>query len=81
MFKRLLSFLLLGSAVQSRIFDSIVGYRVGSNGVNTDTAKYPHEWEEPDAPDSVDDLFGYTATEQSDGTIDIVHCYSMRNGL
>ena len=46
-----------------------------------DTTKNPHEWGEPDAPDSVDDLFGYTATEQVDGTIDIVHCYSMRNGL
>ena len=69
------------SVAQGRLFDTIVGYRVGSNGVNVDTARYPHEWEEPDAPASLDDLFGYTSTEQEDGTIDLVHCYSMRNGL
>ena len=48
--------------------------------MNIDTSQYGH-LEEPDAPESLDELFGYTATSAEDGTINIVHCYSMRNGL
>ena len=67
------------SIVQGRLFDSILSYRHGTSAINTDTATY-QTYEEPEAPDSVDDVFGYTRTAE-DGTISIVHCYSMRNGL
>jgi len=78
---RLVSLILLTGLLEARLFDSIVGYRQGSNGVNTDTTKYPHQVEEPVAPASLDNLFGYTSSQNDRGVIDIVHCYSMRNGL
>ena len=60
-------------------FDSVISYRQGNNSINTDTATFPYE-NEPDVPDSVDEVFAYT-TSNADDSIDIVHCYSMRNGL
>ena len=62
------------------MFDSLVGYRHGTSDVNIDTAVFAFA-DEPDAPESLDELFGYTATSADDGTIGLVHCYSMRNGL
>ena len=32
-------------------------------------------------PGSVDNVFGYTAANSDNETIEVIHCYSMRNGL
>ena len=40
----------------------------------------PYEKEEPDVPDSVDNVFAYIDSA-SDDRINVVHAYSMRNGL
>lgn len=70
--------LLLSLEVQARLFDSVLSYRHGTSAIDMDISL--QESIEPDVPDSLDDLFAYTATD-NDGLIDVVHCYSMRNGL
>ena len=71
--------LLLCGSVYANIFDSFVSYRLGSNIVSNNQQRYIHE-PEIDTAQSVDEAFAYT-TAKADGTIHIVHCYSMRNGL
>ena len=71
---------LYASVANARLFDSLLSYRHGTGAINSDTSTY-QTLVEPDAPDSLDDLFGYTTTSNSDGMIQLVHCYSMRNGL
>ena len=67
--------------VRGRIFDSPVVYRQGENKINVDTATLEFEIEVPDAPASAEDVFTYTQASTTDDTIDVVHAYSMRNGL
>ena len=65
----------------SRIFDTFFAYRHGSNSINLDSARFPYE-DEPQVPSSVDDVFGYTAPDADNPSIiNIVHCYSIQNGL
>ena len=72
---------LIPATVHGKIFDSFVSYRQGTNALNEDTASWQNV-EEPDVPDSVETQFAYTSSHLSDGEqIDVVHCYSMRNGL
>ena len=78
--KALLGFILLVSISQARIFDSLVSYRQGGHAVNEDAFTIQGE-EELDVPDSVDNAFGYTKSNAEDDSIEVVHCYSMRNGL
>ena len=63
----------------AKIFDTPMAYRHGENAFNVDTARTSFE-QEPDAPNSLEQAHAYTQSNQ-DGSIDIVHCYSMRNGL
>ena len=63
---------------KARLFDSILSYRHGTSAINKDTTLQASV--EPDVPESVDDVHSYTATDEQ-GIIDVVHCYSMRNGL
>lgn len=77
----LLAAALILTIVQGKIFDSFVSYRQGTNALDEDTASWQNV-EEPDVPDSVETQFAYTSSHLSDGKqIDVVHCYSMRNGL
>ena len=72
---------LIPTVVQGKIFDSFVSYRQGTSALDEDTASWQNV-EEPDVPDSVETQFAYTSSHLSDGEqIDVVHCYSMRNGL
>ena len=61
------------------LFDSIISYRQGNNSINADTATFQYE-NEPDVADSVDQNFAFTSSN-ADDSINVVHCYSMRNGL
>ena len=61
-------------------FDSMISYRHGSNTVNIDSAFRVDE-SEPDVPGSVDDVFAYTSSNAEDDSINVVHCYMIRNGL
>ena len=71
--------LLMTHAAMAKFFDSFSSYRQGTNQPNVDTSKFFFE-DEPEAPASVDDVHTYTQND-SDGSIDVVHAYSMRNGL
>ena len=63
------------------MFDSFIAYRHGSNSINQDSARYP-VLAAPDVPKSVKNIYGYFASSaQSEDLINIVHCYSMSNGL
>ena len=72
---------ILTPRVKADIFDTFVSYRHGSNDFNIDTARFPYETEIKRAPASIDEVHVYTQSHDEDGSIDVVHCYSMRNGL
>ena len=63
------------------MFDSFIAYRHGSNAINEDPARYP-TLAAPNVSKSVKKIYGYFASSaQSEDFINIVHCYSMSNGL
>ena len=67
---------------EGRIFESLISYRQGSNSINLDSARFPYEEEQPQVPASVEEVFAYTAPSKTDDSkIDVVHAYSMQNGL
>ena len=72
--------LLLAQTVHANFFDTFVSYRQGTGNVNIDTSTRPFDTE-PDVPFSTDNVFAYTQSNSEDGSIDVVHAYSMRNGL
>ena len=73
-----------GSCCNGSIFDTFIAYRHGTNAVNGDSSRFPYE-AEPDVPDSVENVFAHLSStkppSRTADTIDVVHCYSMRNGL
>lgn len=54
--------------VHARLFDSILSYRHGTSAINKDTGTLQASLE-PDAPDSIDDLFAYIRTSETDNKI------------
>ena len=80
--KVLIALCTLTTLVRCGIFDTYISYRYGTSTLNLDTARFPYEIEQPEAPISVDNTYVYTQTNrENDRMIDLVHCYAMRNGL
>ena len=76
----LVSLLFVTQTSDARMFDSIVSYRQGTNAENEDAYTTFGE-DQTEVPGSVDNVFGYTAANPENDTIEVIHCYSMRNGL